>query len=169
MWAILARDEKLQPRLTGHVYICTGFLHDYTDQNGNVLRLFPEQFRSASRSWEMYKDGPVSNRAMNDFYAGTLPFRSLLKDLLTHVSKTLQDVTLPLHCSPRFLRRTFQDWAPSTSRSQGWTYGKTVRYSTAIWSNGPVVRPKSTFTQECHTCGIQYIPSCRSTRNGLKI
>ena len=116
MCAILARDEGLQPQLTGHVYICTGFLHDYTDQNGNVCRLFPEKLQSASGSWETYKDGPVSNRAMNDFYAGTLAIHSLLKDLLTYVSKTLQNVTHPLHYSPLLLRRTSQAWVPSTSR-----------------------------------------------------
>ncbi|KAI1620253.1 Alpha/Beta hydrolase protein [Exophiala viscosa] len=69
MCSILARDEGLRPNLTGHVYICTGFPHDYRDQNGNISQLFPEQFQSPSGSWEMYKDGPVANRAMNGFYA----------------------------------------------------------------------------------------------------
>ncbi|KIV81733.1 hypothetical protein PV11_03896 [Exophiala sideris] len=67
--ALLARDEGLRPNLTGHVYICTGLPHAYTDQNGNVMHLFPEQLQSASGSWEMYKDGPVASRAMNVFYA----------------------------------------------------------------------------------------------------
>ncbi|OAL22062.1 hypothetical protein AYO20_11256 [Fonsecaea nubica] len=66
MAAIMARDDKLQPPLTGHVFLCTGMPHDYTDQKGHKLALFPEQLLKGS--WERYKNGPVATREMNILY-----------------------------------------------------------------------------------------------------
>ena len=65
---ILARADELRPKLTGHLFICTGMPHDYKDQQGGKCNMFPEQL--ASGSWETYKNGPVANRAMCDVYAG---------------------------------------------------------------------------------------------------
>ncbi|KAJ9605717.1 hypothetical protein H2200_009566 [Cladophialophora chaetospira] len=67
MATILARDEHLQPALTGHLLVCTGMPHSLTDKKGGVLDLFPDQL--AHGGWEKYKDGPVATRAMNDLYA----------------------------------------------------------------------------------------------------
>ncbi|EXJ61605.1 hypothetical protein A1O7_02033 [Cladophialophora yegresii CBS 114405] len=66
MAAIQARDEHLQPRLMGHLFLCTGMPHSYKDSKGDILNLFPEQL--AHGSWEKYKDGPVATREMNDLY-----------------------------------------------------------------------------------------------------
>jgi hypothetical protein len=65
---ILAREDELRPKLTGHLFICTGMPHVYKDLQGGECNLFPEQL--ASGSWETYKNGPVANRAMCDVYAG---------------------------------------------------------------------------------------------------
>ncbi|KIW69912.1 hypothetical protein PV04_02228 [Phialophora macrospora] len=66
MAAIKARDEHLQPPLTGHIFLCTGMPHYDEDDKGIILNLFPEQL--AHGSWEKYKDGPVATRAMNVLY-----------------------------------------------------------------------------------------------------
>ncbi|OQU99302.1 hypothetical protein CLAIMM_04950 [Cladophialophora immunda] len=66
MATIMARDDKLDPPLTGHLFICTGFPHDYTDRKGTKVVLFPEQLLHGS--WERYKNGPVATREMNDLY-----------------------------------------------------------------------------------------------------
>lgn len=71
MSTILARDDDLQPPLTGHLLICTGLPHQYQGKNGHAINLFPDQL--ANGSWEMYKDGPVGTREMNLFYAGRFP------------------------------------------------------------------------------------------------
>ncbi|KAJ9645567.1 hypothetical protein H2204_001148 [Knufia peltigerae] len=64
---ILARNEGLQPKLTGHVYICTGMPHDYQDQQGRKCALYPEKLTSGS--WARYRNGPVANYEMNMYYA----------------------------------------------------------------------------------------------------
>ncbi|KAK5197953.1 hypothetical protein LTR92_002198 [Exophiala xenobiotica] len=64
---MLAREDELRPKLTGHLFICTGMPHVYKDLQGGKCNLFPEQL--ASGSWETYKNGPVANRAMCDVYA----------------------------------------------------------------------------------------------------
>jgi len=51
----------------GHLFICTGFPHQRTDKKGNSIDLFPSKL--AHGSWEMYKNGPVASREMNDLYA----------------------------------------------------------------------------------------------------
>jgi hypothetical protein len=68
MATILARDDEIRPPLTGHLFICTGFPHQRTDKKGNSIDLFPSKL--AHGSWEMYKNGPVASREMNDLYAG---------------------------------------------------------------------------------------------------
>lgn len=65
---ILARDDELEPALTGHLYVCTGMPHQYEGENGNAVDLFPDQL--AHGSWETYKHGPVASREVSKFYAG---------------------------------------------------------------------------------------------------
>ncbi|OAP64124.1 hypothetical protein AYL99_00096 [Fonsecaea erecta] len=72
MATIMARDDKLQPPLSGHLLICTGMPHDYTDRNGNKVVLFPGQL--ANGSWERYKNGPVANLEMNLLYGHIAKF-----------------------------------------------------------------------------------------------
>ncbi|ETI27161.1 hypothetical protein G647_09843 [Cladophialophora carrionii CBS 160.54] len=74
MAAIQARDEHLQPRLTGHLFLCTGMPHSYIDSTGDILNLFPEQL--AHGSWEKYKSGPVATREMNVLYGYIAGFKA---------------------------------------------------------------------------------------------
>lgn len=67
MAAVLARDEGLQPALTGHFLVCTGMPHSYSDRKGNTRELFPDELLHGS--WEKYKNGPVATREMNELYA----------------------------------------------------------------------------------------------------
>jgi acetyl esterase/lipase len=67
---VLARDEHLQPALTGHLLVCTGMPHDHTGKEGGSFNLFPERLRQPHGSWEKYKDGPVATRQMNAIYGG---------------------------------------------------------------------------------------------------
>ncbi|KIX93239.1 uncharacterized protein Z520_11094 [Fonsecaea multimorphosa CBS 102226] len=66
MATIMARDDKLQPSLSGHLLICTGMPHDFTDRKGHNVVLFPEKLSRGS--WERYKNGPVATREMNILY-----------------------------------------------------------------------------------------------------
>ncbi|EXJ66581.1 uncharacterized protein A1O5_10251 [Cladophialophora psammophila CBS 110553] len=66
MATILARDDKLQPPLTGHFFMCTGMPHSYIDRKGNNKVLFPEHLSNGS--WERYRNGPVATREMNILY-----------------------------------------------------------------------------------------------------
>lgn len=68
---ILARDDALQPALTGHLYVCTGMPHQHRSETGEAIDLFPDQL--AHGSWETYKNGPVASREMNAFYGGRVP------------------------------------------------------------------------------------------------
>ncbi|RMZ86741.1 hypothetical protein DV736_g6031, partial [Chaetothyriales sp. CBS 134916] len=67
MATILAREDELRPELTGHLFICTGMPHQGSDRKGNSFSLFPEKL--ALGSWETYKDGPLVNRAMMNYYS----------------------------------------------------------------------------------------------------
>jgi acetyl esterase/lipase len=42
MAAVLARDNRLQPTLTGHMLVCTGMPHSIQDGHGNSVELFPD-------------------------------------------------------------------------------------------------------------------------------
>ena len=66
MVTIKARDDNLQPPLTGQLFICTGMPFSFEDRKGNSITLFADQL--AHGSWEKYKDGPVATRAMNTLY-----------------------------------------------------------------------------------------------------
>lgn len=68
--AVLARDEGMQPPISGHFFMCTGMPHQFEDKEGNQIELLPEQFINGS--WERYKDCPVANRELNLFYGGRL-------------------------------------------------------------------------------------------------
>ena len=72
MATIIARDERLQPGLTGHLLVCTGMPHSVQDKKGGRLDLFPEQLGHGG--WEKYKDGPVATREMNELYGSKSNF-----------------------------------------------------------------------------------------------
>lgn len=68
---ILARDDALQPALTGHLYVCTGMPFQLPNASGDgfAINLFPDKLANGG-SWETYKNGPVASRSMNEFYGG---------------------------------------------------------------------------------------------------
>jgi hypothetical protein len=62
----LARDDNLQPPLTGSVLMCTGMPHRSRDKNGKDLNLYPGRFVS----WDEHKDFPTSGHAVSIAYGG---------------------------------------------------------------------------------------------------
>ncbi|ETN46817.1 uncharacterized protein HMPREF1541_01006 [Cyphellophora europaea CBS 101466] len=62
--AYMARDEGLQPPLTGTLFVCTGMPHMLTDVSGKRIDLFPGKLVS----WHDNKDVPIGTPATNDFY-----------------------------------------------------------------------------------------------------
>lgn len=64
----LARDEKLQPRLTGSILMCTGMPHEASDSHGNHIDLYPGR----CPSWEENANAPISSRKTNQCYGGML-------------------------------------------------------------------------------------------------
>ena len=64
--AYMARDERLQPPITGTFFVCTGMPHDSHDLTGNHKDLFPGKLVS----WEDHKDSPLGGRKTNQYYSG---------------------------------------------------------------------------------------------------
>lgn len=86
---ILARDDALRPALTGHLYVCTGMPFQFRSGGDLVFQVFGDELAHKNSSWEIYKNGPVASRSMNDFYGGLHTIHGLMcvsvlltKDLL---------------------------------------------------------------------------------------
>lgn len=67
MSAYLARDEGLQPPITGTFFVCTGMPHDSVDAATGVRN---DLYSGKLVSWEENKDLSLGSRATNDHYGG---------------------------------------------------------------------------------------------------
>lgn len=62
----MARDEGLQPPITGTFFACTGMPHKLADLIGRHHDLFPGKLVS----WEENKDIPIGGLRTNEHYSG---------------------------------------------------------------------------------------------------
>lgn len=157
----LARDEKLQPPLTGSILMCTGMPHESADSHGNHIDLYPGK----CPSWQEHADAPISSRETNACYRGMSTI-SLFALLIVQTSPT---PTSCHHSSRHSIRTTIPVFHLFIIKYLVSTHGGIVLFSTLNYLDKLVSKQRSIYLLECLTVGGQFIHSFPSTGNGFEI
>jgi hypothetical protein len=157
----LARQEKLDPPLTGSILMCTGMPHEASDRRGNHINLYPRR----CPSWEEHAEAPISSRRTNQRYAGTLISPSLVSLLTCQILPTQ---TYCPRCSHHAMCRTRRVCLRFTTKSPVSIHGETAHSSIPTCSSKLESRPRLMCFPECLIVGGRFIRSYQSTKFGFE-